>query len=188
MKRNLYIWIGILLLIGFAFWQTSDKEGGLNIQSVFQTESPIPTETGAKAGLLAPSFQLKGLGNKGTFKVGGPREKAVMLNFWASWCDPCKMEAPSLNKLAKSYKDDLDIYGINVTKYDTEKEAKAFVETFKLKFPIMMDEDGAVYDLYKGMAFPTNVLIDKNGVIQEIILGILTEEELEKKVKDLVRK
>lgn len=188
MKRNLYIWAGILLLIGFAFWQTSNKEGGLSIQNVFQTDNPIPTETGAKAGLLAPSFELKGLENKETYKVGGTREKALLLNFWASWCDPCKMEAASLNMLAKNYKDELDVYGVNVTKYDTVKEAKQFVDTFKLQFPILTDEDGAVYDLYKGMAFPTNVLIDKNGVIQEIILGILTEEELEKKVQALVNK
>ena len=188
MKRNWYIWSGILLLIGIAFWQTSHKEGGLSIQNVFQAETPIPTETGAKAGLLAPSFELEGLDNKETYKVGGAREKALLLNFWASWCDPCKMEAASLNKLSKNYKDQLDVYGVNVTKYDTAKEAKNFVETFKLNFPIMMDEDGAVYDLYKGMAFPTNVLIDKNGVIQEIILGILSEEELEKKVQALVNK
>lgn len=188
MKRNLYIWTGILLLIGFAFWQTSSKEGGLSIQSVFQTGAPLPTETGAKAGLLAPPFKLNGLANKETYKVGGAREKALLLNFWASWCDPCKMEAGSLNMLAKKYTDKLDVYGVNVTKYDTVKDAKQFVETFKLRFPIMMDEDGAVYDLYKGMAFPTNVLIDKNGVIQEIILGILSEEELEKKVRALVNK
>lgn len=187
MKRNLYIWIGILLLIGFAVWQTSYKEDGLSIQSIFQSDAPIPTETGAKAGLLAPPFELKGLDSKQTYKVGGTREKALMLNFWASWCDPCKMEAATLNKLAKSYQDELDVYGINVTKYDTVKDAKSFVETFKLSFPILMDQDGAVYDLYKGMAFPTNVLIDKNGVIQEIILGILSEEELEKKVKALVK-
>ncbi|SFS46064.1 TlpA disulfide reductase family protein [Paenibacillus sp. 453mf] len=186
MKRNRYIIVGVLLLFGIAIWQSGGGAGLIQLQSVFQTEEPMPTEVGAKAGMLAPSFQLNGM-EEGTYEVGGKREKPLMLNFWASWCEPCKMEAPTLNHISAAYKDELDIYGINVTKYDNEKDAAEFVDTFHVNFPILMDTDGAIYDLYKGMAFPTNVLIDENGVIQEVILGILSEEELENKIKDLLK-
>ena len=80
----------------------------------------------------------------------------------------------------------MDMYGVNVTPYDKLKDAKAFVEEYKLTFPILLDEDGEAYAKYNGVAFPTNVLIDKNGVIQEVILGILPEKELERKIKKVI--
>lgn len=88
--------------------------------------------------------------------------------------------------MAAKYKDKLDLYGVNVTSYDKLKDAKAFVDEYQLTFPVPLDEKGTVYAQYNGVAFPTNVLIDSRGVIQEIILGILPEKELERKIKELV--
>lgn len=105
-----------------------------------------------------------------------------MLNFWASWCDPCQQEAPELNKLAMKYSDVLDIYGINVTSQDYKPNAERFVKKYMLAFPVMYDLKGQIFDKYNGAVFPTNVLIDKKGVISEIILGVLTAEELEQKI------
>ncbi|MCK6074223.1 TlpA disulfide reductase family protein [Paenibacillus silvae] len=181
MKRNKYIMLGVVLLVTLTM--ARNTEGG--ITAVFKQEEPMPTETGAKAGLLAPPFSLTGLDGK-TYSVGGTKEKATFVSFWASWCDPCKQEAPELNKLAEKYKDKMDLYGVNVTSYDKLKDAKAFVDQYKLTFPIPLDEKGTVYAMYNGMAFPTNVLIDSRGVIQEIVLGIMPEKELEKKIKKLI--
>ncbi|WJH30211.1 MULTISPECIES: TlpA family protein disulfide reductase [Paenibacillus] len=181
MKRNIYILLGVVLLIGVALAQNADS----GIAAVFKQEEPLPTETGPRAGLLAPGFSLKGMDGK-TYSAGGAKEKAVFVSFWASWCEPCKEEAPALNTLAAKYKDEMDMYGVNVTPYDKLKDAKAFVEEYKLTFPILLDEDGEAYAKYNGVAFPTNVLIDKNGVIQEVILGILPEKELERKIKKVI--
>ncbi|MDT3426914.1 thiol-disulfide isomerase/thioredoxin [Paenibacillus forsythiae] len=145
-----------------------------------------PFESGAKAGLLAPSFTIQGE-NGVSYSVGGARDKAVLLNFWASWCDPCQAEAPELNQIAEKYKDTLDIYGINVTSYDYKANAERFVKKHKLVFPVMFDLKGEVYAKYNGSVFPTNVLIDRRGVISEIILGGLTAEQLDGKLEKLMQ-
>ncbi|MEC0239097.1 TlpA disulfide reductase family protein [Paenibacillus dokdonensis] len=183
MKRNLYILLGVIVLIGIAVYQNA----GPGIQSVFQHEKAMPTETGPKAGLLAPAFTAQGLdGND--YHVGGQQDKAILLNFWASWCSPCQQEAPELNALAEKYKDSLNIYGVNVTKYDNKKNAQKFIEKYSVKFPVMLDLKADIYETqYKGIAFPTNVLIDKRGVVQEVVLGILPPKDLEKKLKHLIK-
>ncbi|MDR0270636.1 TlpA disulfide reductase family protein [Paenibacillus sp.] len=183
MKRNLYILLGVIILVGIAIYQNA----GPGIQSVFQHEKPMPTEMGPKAGLLAPAFTAQGLDDK-EYHVGGEQDKAILLNFWASWCGPCQQEAPELNALAEKYKDSLNIYGVNVTKYDNKKNAQSFIEKYHLNFPVMLDLNGDIYEKqYKGIAFPTNVLINKHGVVQEVVVGILSPKELEKKVKDLTK-
>lgn len=184
MKRNLFILVLLLIAAGSVVYD----QAGDNIKAVFMQEEPIPTEVGARDGLLAPSFTLKGIDNK-SYSAGGERDKALIVNFWASWCEPCKEEAPELMELAAKYENELDIYGVNVTKYDNEKNARAFVEDFELTYPILFDPDGKVYEqLYKGKVFPTNVLIDKNGVIQEIILGAPRPKDFEKKVSKLIKR
>lgn len=184
MKRNLYILIGVIVLIGIAIYQNA----GPGIQSVFRHEQPMPTETGPKAGLLAPPFSLQGLDGK-EYHVGGEQDKAILLNFWATWCDPCKEETPVLNELAEKYKDKLNIYGVNVTKNDQEKNVPEFIKKYNVIFPVMLDTKADIYEkMYRVIAYPTNVLIDKHGVIQEVILGTLPPNELEKKVKKLVKR
>ncbi|AJS59422.1 TlpA family protein disulfide reductase [Paenibacillus sp. IHBB 10380] len=183
MKRNLYIWLGALILVGIALYPFSGTGG---VQAVFQQSQALPTETGPEAGKLAPPFSLVGLDEK-MYQVGGEQDKAILLNFWASWCEPCKEEAPDLKILADQYKDDLSVYGVNVTKYDNKKNANKFVDKYQLNFPVMLDLKGTVYEQYKGMVFPTNVLINKHGVIQEVILGTVSAKELEKKVKQLIK-
>jgi thiol-disulfide isomerase/thioredoxin len=151
-------------------------------ESVPVVQQSAKLESGAGAGLLAPSFTLQGNDGNTVYEVGGPRDKALMLNFWASWCEPCQLEAPELNAMAVKYKEVLDIYGINVTSQDYKPNAERFIKKYMLSFPVMFDLKGKVFDKYNGAVFPTNVLIDKNGVISEIILGVLSPEELEKKI------
>ncbi|WP_054958028.1 TlpA family protein disulfide reductase [Paenibacillus dakarensis] len=183
MKRNMII----LAVILFAAAAVIYNQAGDKIEAVFKAEEPMPTETGPKAGLLAPSFSLKGLDGN-AYSGGGQRDKVLIINYWASWCDPCKKEAPELAKLAAAYPEDLEVYGINVTKYDNEKKAKEFVKEYGLQYPIMLDREGKVFEeIYKGKVFPTNVLIDRRGVIKEIILGAPDPAELEKKIKKLIR-
>ncbi|ASA20665.1 TlpA family protein disulfide reductase [Paenibacillus donghaensis] len=138
-------------------------------------------EAGFKAGQLAPAFSLNGTDGT-TYAVGGPRDKALIVNFWASWCDPCKQEAPDLNALSLKYKDVLEVYGVNVTSQDYQGNAERFIKKYELSFPVMFDLKGEVFDKYRGAVFPTNVLIGKDGVIKEVILGVLSPEELESKI------
>lgn len=183
MKRNIIIIVLLIVAAGAVIY----NQAGDNIKAAFMQEDPLPTETGAKAGLLAPTFTLKGMDDK-SYTGGGARDKAMIINFWASWCGPCKEEAPELSKLAAEYADKLEIYGVNVSKYDYEKKARQFVQDHQLQYPILMDRKGEVFEgLYKGQVFPTNVLVDRNGVIQEIILGAPDPKDLRKKVIKLIK-
>lgn len=175
-KRNVTI-LALIVFLAVLAIEHKVKSEPKAVTALQQTAEP---ETGAYAGMKAPPFTIQE-GDK-QYTVDGAREKAVILNFWASWCDPCKQEAPELNKLAMKYSEVLDVYGINVASEDYKPNAERFVKKYMLTFPVMYDLKGQVFDKYNGAVFPTNVLIDKNGIISEIVLGVLSAEELEKKL------
>ncbi|MCL6604322.1 MAG: TlpA family protein disulfide reductase [Paenibacillus sp.] len=177
-KRNLTVIALVVFLVVLVLWRNNAAES----VPAFQEQNESVAQSTVEAGQPAPIFTLHGEGDS-TFTIGGPKDKAVLLNFWASWCDPCKQEAPELNILAEKYKNVLDIYGVNVTSHDYKPNAERFIKKYSLTFPVMFDLKGDVFAQYHGVAFPTNVLIDKNGVISEIVLGLLTPEELEEKIK-----
>ncbi|MEK4510040.1 TlpA family protein disulfide reductase [Paenibacillus sp. FSL K6-2524] len=195
MNRNRWIMVALVLLIGAALYGNSGKgllsflkandksEATLNQTS----ESLIANaaQGAPKPGTLSPEFSLVGLDGK-TYQVGGKRDKPLLINFWASWCDPCKEEAPDLVTLANKYNDQLDVYAVNVTMYDKLDNVKKFVEQYGYTFPVLLDEKEEVFRKFNGAAFPTNVLVDKDGVIQDLIIGILPADELEAKLKKLL--
>lgn len=95
----------------------------------------------------------------------------VVLNFWATWCGPCRAEMPSLNNLYNEYKDKGFVV-LAVSVDTSEKPVKSFAREHKLAFPILMDKDKAVsFDEYTVLGLPTTFLIDKNGVVIEKIMG-----------------
>ncbi|WP_138495548.1 TlpA family protein disulfide reductase [Paenibacillus pinistramenti] len=138
--------------------------------------------TGLEIGKTAPAFELKGLDGQ-TYRVEGRRDKVLLLNFWASWCEPCRLEAPDLEHLAEKYETELDLYGVNVTAYDEEAQVKSFVEQYGVHYPILMDRKEKVYAKYEGQAFPTQVLIGRDGLVRDIIIGLLPPEELEERIR-----
>jgi thiol-disulfide isomerase/thioredoxin len=177
MKRNVIIIALICVMAGAAVYQ--------NI-AIADKQVSLPKEEAPKANFLAPSFSLPGL-NGGTYSVGREkRGKALLINFWASWCGPCEMEAPDLVSLYGEYKDQLDIYAVNATKFDNIDKAKAFAEQFAFTFPVLVDKEGEVTELYRVYGFPTSFLVDTNGVIREVIIGILPPEQLEKKIRKVI--
>ena len=138
-----------------------------------------------EVGYQAPHFALTGLDNQ-SYKVGGKREKPVILNFWASWCGPCQMEAPALQKFQEKYGQQVDLYGINATANDSPDSAMEFVKKYKLTFPIPMDVAGSVSDRYRIMAFPTTFIVDRQGVIRKKIIGTVDAATLERELKQLL--
>lgn len=122
------------------------------------------------AGSLAPDFILNDInGKKITFSDS--RGKVILLNFWATWCVPCREELPSLNNLYLELKDKgLLVLAISVD--ISEKPVRSFVSEKRIVFPILIDKDKEVYfDKYAVFGLPTTFLIDKNGIIVEKIMG-----------------
>ncbi|MFY0544242.1 TlpA family protein disulfide reductase [Brevibacillus sp. H7] len=148
-------------------------------------EQAANTEQKPVVGYQAPHFSLAGL-DKQTYQLSGSREKPLVINFWASWCGPCRMEAPDLRKLYLKYRQQLDFYAVNVTSNDDPDSAKAFVDAYQLPFPIPMDMNGEVASKYRVNAFPTTYLVDKNGVIRQKIIGMIEPARFEQELKALI--
>jgi peroxiredoxin len=113
--------------------------------------------------LTAPSFRLKDLNGK-EVKLEDHRGKIVFLNFWATWCPPCRDEMPSMEKLYTEFKDrDFTILAVDLQ--EGTRKVRAFKEKFKLNFPILLDSDGRVGSRYVVRSIPTTYLIDREGYI-----------------------
>ncbi len=194
MKRNRWILAALLVLLAAALYENYGngiksflgiEKNATPASGSDQSVSALVAKNVPKPGTKAPEFSLVGLDGQ-SYEVGGKRDKPLLLNFWASWCDPCKEEAPDLVKLAEKYGDQLDMYAVNVTFYDKLEDAKAFVDNYGYRFPVLLDENEELYRKYNGIAFPTNVLINADGTIQDVIVGTLSPEELEAKIKELL--
>ncbi|WNC12317.1 TlpA disulfide reductase family protein [Brevibacillus brevis] len=160
--------------VGFAVWQEPKESAAV----VTEVQKP-------QVGFQAPHFTLTGLDNQ-VYKVEGKRSKPVVLNFWASWCGPCRMEAPDLQKLYEKYGGKVDFYGVNVTTSDSPEAAKAFVEAYKLTFPIPMDVAGTVSNRYLVQAFPTTYVVDTQGIVRKKIIGMIDSYTLEQELKQVL--
>ncbi|MFK7696696.1 TlpA family protein disulfide reductase [Paenibacillus sp. HJGM_3] len=176
-RKNAVILALVVLLAGIAVyqnWAAADRE------------TALPTDTAPKPNYLAPTLSLTGLDGS-SYEVGGARDKVLLVNFWASWCGPCEVEAPDIKRLADKYKADLDVYAINVTQQDRMDNVKSFVKFHQFDFPVLLDSDGTAADIYRIKGLPTTFLVNSNGVITDVF-NLLNPDELEKRIKDLIQK
>ena len=133
----------------------------------------------------APGFTLPG--QQQPVSLSKYRGKVVYLDFWASWCDPCKRSFPWMNELQQQYgKDGFEIIAINLD--ESRKDAEAFLEQIPANFNIAFDKTGKSADVYKLKAMPSSFLIDRKGNLIHRSLGYRAEEKkiIEKKIQQLV--
>ncbi|CAI6065823.1 peroxiredoxin family protein [Cohnella sp. JJ-181] len=135
---------------------------------------------------FAPDFTLEGL-DGAMHSLSEYRGKPVVLNFWASWCGPCRDEAPVLVGTAAKYKDKATILAVNLTASDDESAARSFAEGQRFRFPVLLDRLGTVGELYRIRPIPTTFFIDARGVIAGEALGSLGEEELDRRIDALLQ-
>jgi len=127
-------------------------------------------ETSPEVGSYAPPFVLRDLEGK-TVSLESLKGKVILLNFWATYCVPCKTEMPSMNALYEALKDK-GFLVIAVSIDTSEKPVKSFVSGKRLRFPVVLDRDKEVFfDAYAVLGLPTSFLIDRNGIIVEKFIG-----------------
>ena len=135
----------------------------------------------------AANFTLKSRSGK-NIKLSELRGEVVMLNFWASWCGPCRKEMPLLEKIHKKYKRlGFTLLGVNVE--ENSSDAKNYLKDVKVTFPILFDRTQKTSKLYDVSAMPTTILIDRNGNKRFIHKGYKAgyENDYKKQVKKLLR-
>jgi peroxiredoxin len=122
-------------------------------------------------GKEAPDFALTDLNEK-PIRLSDYRGKVVFLNFWATWCAPCREEMPSMEVLYKNFeKDGLVILAVSIDRVTTTKDILPFVKGMNLTFPVLIDSWGKTDKPYKRMGVPETFIIDQQGIIREIVIG-----------------
>ncbi|NHN33294.1 TlpA family protein disulfide reductase [Paenibacillus agricola] len=157
----------------------------LGLLAIYQTTSANKEEL-PKVGYKAPAVSLQGLDGK-IYSFETLIGKPVVLNFWASWCAPCKIEAPELVKLHEKYKDQVEIYAVNITASDSVEGAKTFANEYGFTFPVLMDVEAEVAKKYQISPIPTTYFINKEGIIVDKLLGLTDPDSLDNKFKQLIQ-
>ncbi len=131
----------------------------------------------------APDFTLTTLEGK-SISLSELRGKKILLNFWATWCPPCRAEMPDMQKFYTKYKDaGIEIVAVNLTQTETSQTAvSSFIEKYNLSFIVPLDKNGDVASLFQAYTVPTSYLIDEHGVIVEKRIGPMSYGQLKQMV------
>ncbi len=124
---------------------------------------------GAQVGEPAPDFKLENLDGQ-SVSLSDLRGKPVLLNFWTTWCDPCRAEMPYLQQVYEEWSGKgLVVLAINIG--ESPSEVKRFLQTYNLSLPVLLDTKEATARKYNITGIPTSFFIDKDGIIQVKIIG-----------------
>lgn len=178
MKKYIIIAV-LLLLVGWVVYTNVNKNQG-------ETNTEPNTKVGIKKGDTAPDFTLK-LSDGKTVKLSDYRGKKVLLNFWATWCPPCREEIPDMVKFYEDHKDQgIVILGVNlINSEQSSGGVLQFLKDYNISYPVLMDEKGEVGDRYRVSAIPTTYILDSNGTITEVITGPMTYKAMEAQTKNI---
>ena len=184
-KYTCFSILSIALLSACSMEQSS--ESGMNNMSN-QTMTNTTSSKHPLVGKEASDFELKDMkGN--TVKLSDYRGKKVYLKFWATWCGPCRQSMPELNKLVEEKDRDFEILTIMAPGLQGEKTEEEFVKWFDQQdyksVPVLYNPDGSAFADYQVRSIPTEVFIDSHGKIGHVQLGVISNDEAKKIIKEL---
>ncbi len=174
-RRVFYI---AILIAALAWTYISADRAGTSTAG----EIPAPRQ-----GFLAPDFALQTLEGK-TITLSDLRGQAVLVNLWATWCPPCRAEMPAMQKMYEEYKDQgFVVLALNMTYQDTPSAVFPFAQEYGLTFPILLETNGQVAAKYELRSLPSSFFIDRDGIIQEVVIGgPMAEALLRTRIESLV--
>jgi peroxiredoxin len=182
-RRWLYPAAAVLAIAGVIWWlEARDGEGGVSSTGerygpVVLASELIPegAHVAAEEGAVAPDFLLQTLDGKET-RLSDYRGQPVVLNFWATWCAPCRKEMPQFVQAYDAHRDEgLVILGLNLQ--ESESIIRPFTDDYGIDFPVLIDRDGEVGDEYRLLGLPATVFIGRDGVIESTFIGPFESEE-----------
>jgi thiol-disulfide isomerase/thioredoxin len=149
-------------------------------------EEKITQEEGSSVGDLAPAFELKNL-NGDAVSLYDYWGSPVLLNFWATWCGPCRYEMPFLQDIYEEWQDDgLIIITINLR--ESSDKIRQFMKEYELTFPVLLDTGGEISRKYFVTGIPTTYFLDEYGVIKVKKVGSFTsKQQIEDYVKEIIQ-
>ncbi|QOV10542.1 peroxiredoxin family protein [Viridibacillus arvi] len=190
MKKKIFALLIIAAMIGIAvtnFVKTKVAEEQKVDTRATIVEDTLGVKSGLAIGELAPDFELETLEGK-KVKLSDFRGKKVILNFWATWCPPCKAEIPHMQKYYEKYaeEDNFEIVAVNLTSYkESVKYVKKFVKTYEMTFPVLLDTKGEQMDAYEIYVVPTTYYLDTKGIVQKKVRGPVDQDSMRESIKAL---
>ena len=143
----------------------------------------------AELGETAPAFSLKSISGPEPVELESQTEKILYIDFWASWCGPCKLSFPSMIKLKELFKDDpFEIIAISVDA--DSKAAKKFLDSYKINFQVALDPDGVVAEKYALPGMPSSFLLDQDRKIIAMHKGFRKSDftKIKKEIEEALKR
>ena len=178
LTRREWLWTGAGVLLAL---------GIIALVATLTSGSPTPSGL-TKVDRPAPEITLTALDGR-TVSLSDLRGKIVLVNFWATWCEPCKIETPDLVAAANEFKSrNLEIIGINLTDQDRDlDEIRRFVQRYAIPYPILLDPDQKAQDAFGIFPIPTSYFIDSEGRIRYTRITVVTRADIEHVLNELSR-
>lgn len=162
----------VMITISIAIYKISTPA----ISAEGEKVEPIGLEVAPVKGSLAPDFELQSLSGE-TVRLSDYKGQVVLVNFWATWCPPCLLEMPGIQDRYERYSPDLVVLAVNIAEPPTL--VSGFVEEFQLTFDPLLDPKAEIEMLYRIVGYPSTIFIDREGVIQAVHIGFMTEDQLD---------
>lgn len=182
-------WVALGLLVVLIIWGIYDTTGIKGNRTADNAGPPAPnsstaTTVGLANGNLAPDFQLQTVDGQ-TIKLSSLRGKKVILNFWATWCPPCKLEVPEIEKFYTQNKaQGIEVIAVDLT--NTEKhqsDVPAFIKAYGITYPVLLDTKAEIANLYQAYSIPTTYILDSQGVVRQKVTGPMTYQFMTQTLK-----
>ncbi len=175
----------VLLAVQGCTSSTQDIRGGSREATGAIGVDPGKLEPAPEIGRLAPDFTLADLeGNQ--VSLSDFQGKAVFINFWATWCPPCRAEMPEIESIYQKYRDQ-DVAVIGVDLFEPEDKVREYVQRGGFSWTFVIDTTGVVTRSYGISALPTSFFLDSRGIIRAVNIGPMTERLMEAKLAEATR-
>jgi len=188
-SRSRFLWLGtivIIALVGGIFVAFNAASGNDDVTTVSDAANSSGLEPAPIAGHPAPDFTLRTLDGD-QVSLSDFRGQPVIINFWATWCGPCRIEMPEFQEaFAEHQADGLIVLGVNLTERDSINAVPGFLDEFGLTFPVVLDEAGEVANTYKVFGQPASIFVDQNGDVHQVFYGPVNKAFIDARVGELL--
>lgn len=178
--RDRLEWIALIVLAGLL------GAGWIYVSRETTAGGPTALTTAPYVGNLAPDFTLQTIDGRAVTlqDYTADEGKPVVLNFWATWCPPCRVEMPYFESVNSLYDGKIAILGLNQA--ESADTITDYAREHGLTYPLLVDGDMKVNNLYGVLNLPTTIFIDKNGIVREVIIGTINQGVLVDRIEGLL--